>query len=109
LPRSFADAEVPEDNIQDVLDVDSPRQPAEGMGCGAQFLGQQIFRPTLAFSAAQGREGLFQGKSVAGAAHQQLLRSSEGRLNILMKLTKQSIKALAGRRRNIEYQITFIV
>jgi hypothetical protein len=40
--RLFADAEVAEDHVQDILDVHSPRQAAKRTSGEAQLLGQQI-------------------------------------------------------------------
>ena len=41
--RLFADAEVAEDHVQDVLDVDPAGQAAERLAGEPQLLGQQIF------------------------------------------------------------------
>jgi hypothetical protein len=37
-PRSLADTELPEDHVEDFLDIDSPEQPAKQIGCPPQIL-----------------------------------------------------------------------
>ena len=43
--QSFADAEIAEDHVENVLDVDPAGQPAERPGGQPQFLGHQLLAP----------------------------------------------------------------
>ena len=49
--QSFTDAEVAEDDVEDVLDVDPAGQPAERGGRNPQFLGDELLAALLAFGA----------------------------------------------------------
>ena len=77
--RLFADAEVAENHVQDVLDIDPAGEPPERPGGDAQLLGQQILaagqlgrqRPP------QGRQGVLQGPPVALAGHQRRLGAGQ--------------------------------
>ena len=40
---SFSDAEVPENNVENVVNVDAPNEAAQGPRGQTQFLGEKIF------------------------------------------------------------------
>jgi hypothetical protein len=68
----FADAEIPEDHVEDVLDVDPAGQLAQGGGSEAQLLGHQVFTAGGRFgegAAKSGQRGL-QSLTVALAGEQ---------------------------------------
>lgn len=73
----FADAEVAENDVQDVLDVDPPGKPAERTGGKPQLLGQQILLGgnVRRLRPAQGGQGLLERMAVAFAGDQRGLGS----------------------------------
>ena len=67
MRRLLADAEVAENDVQDVLDINSASESAERRSGGAQLFGQQILAlgqwPSQ--RASQGGESIFKNAAVA--------------------------------------------
>ena len=110
----FADAEIAENHVQDVLDVDPAGEPPQGASGDAQLFGQQILmtgeprrqRPL------QRRQGILQRTAVALARHQRRLGAGQKTFGVAGEGGKQQIEAFSGRRRKIElmfiiYELSF--
>ena len=70
--QSFTNAEIAENNVEDVLDIDPAGQPAERRRRRPQFLGDQLFAPGAALGQrpVQRRNGVLQRPAVTGAGHE---------------------------------------
>ena len=74
----FADAEVPEDHIENILDIDPASKPAKGSGGGAKLLGHQVLLTGEARRQrpVQSRQRFLQHMPVPGAGDQRRFRTA---------------------------------
>ena len=86
----FADAEVAENHVQDVLDIDPAGQAPERAGGDAQLLGQQILAAghVAALGPAQGGQDLLERMPVAFAGHQRRLGPAQEILGLAGQLSQ---------------------
>src|SRR5438105_6354709 len=76
----FTDAEVAENDVQHVLDVDPAGQPAERLPGHSQFLGDDILAAgprTLPHAAPQRGLGILQRAALTPAGHQSWLPGAD--------------------------------
>ena len=104
-PRLFADAEIAKNHLQNVLDIDSAGQAAQGLGGEPQLLGDDVLPTTRAFGQGPG-EGLvrdFQRFPMPFTADQGRLGSKEfGRMP--GEVDKKRLETFpSGRRKNKLY------
>ena len=93
----FADAEIAENDVQNVLDIDPAGQAAQRLGGKPEFLGDDILAAVLAFGQGA-REGVareFQRFSLALAAHQGRLGSKEFG-GMAGEMTEKGLETLPG-------------
>ena len=73
----FSDAEIAENHIKNVFDVDAAGQPCKRSSCQAEFLGQQILGQWPSQNAAKRGHGLFKGKAMTLAGDQSGFRGTK--------------------------------
>ena len=108
MQGSFADAEVAEDHVQDVLDIDPAGQPPQRAGGDAELFGQQILAAGergLA-SPPQGRQGILQGAPMPLAGDQRWLGAGQEDFGMPGQGGQQGFKPFSCRARKIEYEFT---
>src|ERR1700722_4302698 len=77
-PDSFPDAEIAENHIQNILDIDPACQPAQGRCRRPQFLSDQFFLPNgLVQGAIQRRSGSLQAFAVPHTSYDARFRPNE--------------------------------
>src|SRR6185312_8815274 len=108
----FPNAEVAEDHVENILDVDPAGQLAECMRRGPELLGHQVLAAgnVLAARALKRTDGCFQRPAVALARHQRRF-AAEPTLGLFAQGREQGVKsgAILGRKTeylliNIEYR-----
>src|SRR5665213_41704 len=102
--RLFADAEVAEDHVQDVLDIDPASEASERPGGDAQFLGQQILtgRHLARLGAAESGHHLLERAAVARAGDDRLFGSGQEGFGLPGQLIQKPVETVAGDGRYIE-------
>jgi len=104
LSDLLSDTEVPEDNVENILDIDSPGEPAERARSQAELLGQQVFAlghwPSRC--AGQGGESVVERPAMAGAGDQCGFRAGQECPGVALKAAQKLGKTQAGRRRKSE-------
>src|SRR5664279_900979 len=95
--RLFADAEVPENHVQDILDIDPAGEAPKRAGGDAQLLRQQILAggDFAALGPAQGGQDVLKRVAVARAGHQRGLRPGQEPLGVARQLGQKVVKTLA--------------
>ena len=92
----FADTEIAENHVKNVLDIDAASHPAQRPGGQAQLLGDQIVfaDQIIAQSPTESLLGIRQRMAVAFAADQSLLSAGEVAFGIARQGTQKVVKAL---------------
>ncbi len=70
----FADTELAENHVQQILDIDPPRDPAKGIAGAAEFFGSQLKGKRGIQSFPNGPEAFLKGRAMAGAGEEGALR-----------------------------------
>ena len=96
--RLFADAEVAEDHVQDVLDVDPAGKPPQRPGSDAQLLSQQILAAGHIGrqGPAQGFQGVFQRPPMALPRHQRRLGAGQEAFGMPGEGSEKRLKTFAS-------------
>ena len=72
VKNSFPNTEIPEDDVQNILDIHPPGQSAQRRRGNPQFLGNELFAAprSLRQSAPERRHYLFKRMAVTRSGHQ---------------------------------------
>src|SRR5262245_8735221 len=95
---SLPNAEVPENHVENVLNIDATGEAPQGTCCEPQFLSKQIFaaRQVRRQGATQGRPCILQSQAVPLARYQGALGASQKTLGVLRQGVQQRVEAFAG-------------
>ena len=99
MTELFADAEIAENRVQDILDIDPSGQAAERASGDAQLFGQQVLAAGEAGPQRppQGSQCLLQRAAVAFPRYQRRFGPGHEAVSIAGQRRDQGVKALAGR------------
>ena len=103
---SLPDTEVPEDHVENVVNVDTTGEPSERAGGEPQFLSEKILtvQEVRREGSAQRIERVLQGATVPLARHQRCLGASQEIFCMPRQRVQQLIETFAGLRRNTEFE-----
>jgi hypothetical protein len=92
---SLANAKIAEDDVENVFDIDSAGQPAQGSPGEPQFLRHHILarRQSLADGTVQGCEHILQRVAVPCASHQCRFAGAEELLGTSPKRPEKAIES----------------
>ena len=93
---SFPDAEVAEDDVQNVLDVDPAGQAAESVGGNAEFLSEEVFGKRR-LGTGKGGASVLKGEPLSGARDERRLGCAEQGLGLLLQRGNQISRPTAGK------------
>ena len=101
-------AEIPENDVQNILDIDPAGQPPERMGGQPQLLGDQLLPARAAFRQRRGRARLRCPAALAMpfAGDKRRIRRAKIRSGVIRPMRPdKSVKPSPGRSRNTKFNI----